>query len=383
MHRLAAKSFWALLAVSCATETSAPPGQSLDLDSQDVDAAPPTDDAPNASDVCAHTVAPASLLPSNLLFVIDRSGSMNCNLPEDGQSSDECARSPLPRSKELPTKWALTRAALNDTLDALARWPSMHAGLSLFPERGGTCSVLATPRIAIAPLGDSQRQTIDDELAGVEPEGDTPLAGAAILGFAHVYEQLVSGALQGPSQLVILTDGSETCKPDELEKLVLEDVPNAYRKLGVRTFVIGAPGSESARALLSRMAIQGGTARSEACLAGPEDTTGDCHFDMTTTDDFSADLLSALAVIRGEIIPCELPLPQPGSGQMLNLTEVNVSLDGEAIPRDDSDCGSQDLSGWQYTEDLERLRLCGRSCNDAQRPGASVRVTLGCPTIPR
>ena len=58
--------------------------------------------------------------------------------------------------------------------------------------------------------------------------------------------------------MILLTDGSETCAPSVLAPLVDTDVPNA-RLFDIRTFVIGAPGSEQARRLLSRVAFEGGT----------------------------------------------------------------------------------------------------------------------------
>src|SRR5262245_1583638 len=44
----------------------------------------------SSGDACASSIVNGTLIPSSLLFVVDRSGSMNCNLPVDGQSTAEC-----------------------------------------------------------------------------------------------------------------------------------------------------------------------------------------------------------------------------------------------------------------------------------------------------
>ena len=49
-----------------------------------------------APDACAVFKATSELVPANLLLVIDRSGSMTCNLPRDGQTTANATRSPRP-----------------------------------------------------------------------------------------------------------------------------------------------------------------------------------------------------------------------------------------------------------------------------------------------
>src|SRR5262249_27388336 len=160
-------------------------------------------------------------------------------------------------------------------------------------------------------------------LNAVEPSGETPLAGATILSYQHLDQLLEAADLKGNQFVVLLTDGAETCKVDELPKLVSEDVPNA-RLLNIRTFVIGAPGIEQARARLSQMAWEGGTASSQDCdHAGDEPDEGDCHFDMTTSTDFAADLNKALKEIaQTKILSCEFDVPKNDSGQGVDLGKV-------------------------------------------------------------
>ena len=87
-------------------------------------------------------------------------------------------------------------------------------------------------------------------------------------------------------------------------------IPEAASALarGMKTFVIGSPGSEDARRSLSQMAEAGGTA-TEGCSH-----TGSpfyCHFDMTEEADFAVALRDALASISGLALSCAYDIPSP------------------------------------------------------------------------
>ena len=81
---------------------------------------------------------------------------------------------------------------------------------------------------------------------------------------------------------------------------------------GVRTFVIGSPGSEGARESLSRMAEAGGTAQANCSHRGPNY----CHFDMTQQSDLAAGLDQALSAIAGLALGCSYDIPQPPLGAL-------------------------------------------------------------------
>jgi hypothetical protein len=149
----------------------------------------------------------------------------------------------------------------------------------------------------------------------------------------------------------------------------------------IRTFVIGAPGSEPARVTLSKIAKQGGTAP-EGC----DPSGGKCHFDMTEQSDFSASLTKALAEIAGQAVTCELPLPA-SKDKDFDPKLVNViyssgdSRDAQLIP-EDTRTGCDTAQGWQYNEDVTRIRLCGSICTEVRtNPKARVDVILGCPVV--
>lgn len=334
---------------------------------------------------CAKTTASAELVPTNFLFVIDASGSMNCNVPDgDVALAARCARFPIKEDPARPSKWEVTLAALAASLASLVDKPQVSAGLMLFP-RGSECGVNAEPDVPVATLDAAQLASIQEALEKTSPQGETPIAGATILSYGHIAQRLVAGALSGNSVVILLTDGVETCAPSVLESLLSRDVPNA-RLFDIRTFVIGAPGSEAARSLLSEVAWQGGTAAEEACShAAPEPSTGNCHLDMTTSRNFEAELAAAMnSIANTEAISCEIAVPVNPSGGGVDLDRVNVTFtpttgESETIVNDAAVCAS--ANGWQYSADRSRIVLCGDACSRVRSEDGELKVVLGCPTV--
>jgi hypothetical protein len=252
--------------------------------------------------------------------------------------------------------------------------------LTLFPKAGSRCAVSARPDVAISLLNADTEQRLAGLLKTVVPGGETPLAGATILSYAYLLEELQGQQIDGETFAILVTDGYETCKPAEIPKLLEVDVPNARDGLHVRTFVIGAPGSDDGRALLSELAVAGGTELRGDCTYGPTEADGDCHYDMTRSLDFSRDLIAALARINAEVMACSVDIPTAPGGGPVNLQEVNVSVNGISHPMvAEGDCSTSD--GWRYSSDYSTIQLCGDTCRAAKRQGAEVTVILGCPTV--
>src|SRR5689334_16265450 len=83
----------------------------------------------NDSGGCASSTVKAELIPANMLFVIDRSGSMNCNLPPITSSSD-CEAKPERVDASRPSKWEIIRDALKSAFASLPSTAS--AGIAYF-----------------------------------------------------------------------------------------------------------------------------------------------------------------------------------------------------------------------------------------------------------
>jgi hypothetical protein len=336
-------------------------------------------------DGCATATARAELLASNVLFVVDRSSSMICN-PPPTTSSVVCEQDSLRADPAAPSKWEIVRSALKN---AIATLPSATlAGLSYF-SNDDSCGVHSLPSVAIAELTPVQRSAIDVSLANVKPSGATPLVGATILAYHHLHGAALEGRLRGNKFVVLLTDGeqSEMCSDtarcngaQQCTALIESEVRKAAGPgVGIKTFVIGAPGSEPARRVLSQMAELGGTAPANCSVE-----QGTCHFDMTRRPEFGVALSEALASIAGRTLSCELPIPAAGSVEVdpRRLNVVYSPGDGRApqvVLKDDRMPCDAGASGWQYSEDASRIRLCGSACDRVrQDAGARVDVVLGC-----
>ncbi|MGD8858595.1 MAG: VWA domain-containing protein [Myxococcales bacterium] len=347
--------------------------------------------APNVDAIfetgCATESMQSQLLPSNLLFVLDRSASMACNPPPTTESA-ECESDPVRADPALPSKWEIVRGAV---LDAIRSLPSStNVGISYF-SNDNACGVQSNPSVPLSALNGAQLATIDASLSNIEPEGATPLVGATVLAYKYLHEQALAQEIRGKKYVVLLTDGeqSEPCYDADrcdgasscTDLLVNEEVAKAAGPgVHIATFVIGAPGSEPSRSVLSQIALVGGTAPSDC-----EASAGNCHFDMTTVPAFDEALEETLQQIAGRTaLTCELPAPTAEDGRV-DPSRVNVVYSPtfgtpEVIAQDDTAPCRAGADGWQYNEDETQIRLCGPICDRVRRDRAGrVDVVLGCP----
>lgn len=287
------------------------------------------------------------------------------------------------------TKLEDTRAALQAVLDTLP--PTTAIGFSNYPnvvyEEGGTCYD-GNDGVLLDLLGPDDSEHRDDlrrALDETEPNGGTPTH----MGYLHALELVQAANLPGQRYVLIITDGTPTyglaCSGTGMSAvptpgLVLE-AAKAYEEEGIRTFVVGSPGSEDALEPLSQMATNGGTAREGCSDLGPVY----CHFDMTQSDNFQEDLRNALVAIVGQALSCEYEVPDPPNGQLLDLDLVNVLFtDGEgdrhALGRNPDGEGCEE--GWYYSDDETRVVLCDDTCDLVRSDtGARLDVVFGCETV--
>ncbi|MCA9639282.1 MAG: hypothetical protein KC492_01275, partial [Myxococcales bacterium] len=141
----------------------------------------------NPDSGCATNTQTGDRVPANMLFVIDRSGSMNCN-PPPTQTSAQCESAPQKQNQSLNSKWEDTRIALEAALDQLQTQPNIGVGVNMFP-RDDSCSVTGTPNIQVGSLDTTQLSGIKAFFGTVDPAGRTPLAGATILSYNHLLQQ--------------------------------------------------------------------------------------------------------------------------------------------------------------------------------------------------
>jgi hypothetical protein len=192
------------------------------------------DDA-GAADAASPSVALEG--PTTVLVVLDKSGSMG-----EGWSDGE-------------TRWTAANKAL---IAALApAQAQLTIGALLFPQPDG-CLVaeLTEPgQFAFAP----GPQFIDRWKATIERNGvsgSTPLERSLRAADQAITQR--ASPLEQTFLVLVITDGEPTCD-DDLE--ALEALPAAWLLRGVKTHVMGLPGSELAAQLLDRIAKAGGSER--------------------------------------------------------------------------------------------------------------------------
>lgn len=332
---------------------------------------------------CAESEETADLVPANLLFVVDKSGSMNCNPPP----IDDTCDNPVKVDEGELSKWEITQDALtgdSGALQVLAGQAGVSVGLINFP-LDDNCEVVASGEttVPIAQLDDEQLTALQEGL-NVVADGQTPLAGAAIRGLEALRLGIHAGDLSGDNYLVVMTDGVETCQVAALDDL-LTFVEEAEKYYGIRTYAIGAPGSEGSRALLSQIAILGGTRKTDDCADTPTEASESCHIDLTESTDFEADLGAEFqGITEATTQTCEYDVPQ---NALIDRNKVNVEYTPSGGQKDlvvqdppgpgDEQC--EGAEGWQYTADGTQIVLCGEICEEVlSDPGAKVRVVFGC-----
>ena len=322
---------------------------------------------------CETASAFADPLPSTLLLQVDTSGSMNC-----AATAASCAvgdPTPAPDDSRYDVFLSVLSEALASLPDA-TRVGAMHYPVTFSCARDEAL-------VDVGPLA-TTRAPIASALRAITPEGITPTRDAVTFALGR----LRASSADEARYLVLATDGAATvclgcdaaCSWEAMDRdhaALVEDVRRAAADDGIRTFVIGVPGSASYRGVLSRMASAAGSARPGCSDAGPLY----CHYDLTDPSlDFATALREVLGEIGESVLSCEYTIP-PNPDGAFDATKVNVRLvddagDTTTIPRDPSRA-----DGWDYTDDGARILLHGPACERAQslRMGR-IDVLFGCPT---
>jgi hypothetical protein len=326
-------------------------------------------------------------VPGTLLVVLDRSGSM----------SDAAGGT---------TKWDATVAAINSMITGATG--DMNIGLLSFPlgaykddallpfcmldpasnpncpqilADGGCSDVGMTADVPLAPLNQSGGP-MASWLSQNSPNGNTP----TLFALKHGYSIVQDFAAQGPRYVLLMTDGIPTTHrpamfvfPEmftlcgDLSTIEAEVAAAAVASPAVGTFVIGSPGSESAKEFLSQLAINGNTAKSSTCSA----VAGDCHYQIGSAN-FQQELADVLDQITGTISSCIFDLP---SGEEIDPNKVNIVIETpEGKVEIFKDPTHQD--GWDYTDASQtQVQLFGPACElYKQQKGNKVIIVLGCVT---
>jgi len=384
----------------------------------------PVPDAPldpfDSSMACGRAVIESTRLPGSLLFVFDRSGSMNA-APAGGSGP--------------PTRWSIAGGAIMAALDASP--DETNVGMLLFPPEGSMCNVVLgadVPQVPIGPLSTTRAQ-VARELERVPDGPATSIFEALRSGWEH----LADLGARGERAVVLVTDGRENCAPERRTR-AFEQAASELEMNGHRTFVVGLTQSNSD---LSTLAFNGGTPRNETCLAecttpacevdvdvpcpdtgaacatfpdgepGGSRTAGFCgcltsadcpapmtcelvegesvcvgspnccHYDAVAGS-FDADFRAALAAIAEEVVDtCVFDLPRGDEPGLFDPTQVNVRVTiGTEDPSTIGRSSDPAVSSWEYTDDEQTsIVIQGPLCDDLRSGTATVEIVLGCPTV--
>lgn len=336
------------------------------------------------ANACDGWAAEPESKPAVLEFVVDTSLSMN----EVPGATNQPGR-PGMQAATGPTKWQSTRDALKSVIQTLP--DTIAAGLLFYPNMANQArSQPASPdtcvntRAGIAPalLTAAQKSNLIAALDATSPNGWTPTDAAYQYAFQTA---LVPSQLPGDKYVLLITDGQPTLRGDctsagngqgagitPVESQPIVDHVAAALGKGVRTFLIGSPGSEGGRAWMSEAAIVGGTAAAGCKVMGPPY----CHLDMTTASDFGAALKAGLNKVTGSIA-CTYDIPDPGQGQvidheLINLVVTTATGTQLVLPDSDADC----TEGWRIAGN--QVVLCEGTCSRVQREGDSIQLLFGC-----
>jgi hypothetical protein len=334
---------------------------------------------------CGNLVLDLEQEPNNLYFIVDRSGSMAESL-EGGTYS----------------KYEHARIAMAEVLRLIGH--RVRFGAAVFPGLANNDDC--------APGGEIFRTRRGDYPECIPEDGEGPvlaelLTALAVVGTgagtptAATLERVtpVITQLEGTTSVILLTDGAPNCNPDAsctaadctltVDRVMLDDgrvcsetynccdpdnLPDgnlmcidtepteaAVQNLadaGIRTYVVGMPGSEAYAAHLSRLAEVGGTARESNPRYYPVGNT--------------AELTETLrGIVERVALSCDIPLvsPPPDPGQ------VNVCFDGFTLEFDAVD-------GWSWLDDNHTaIRINGAECEVLKSGSVQyVQVEYGCPT---
>lgn len=343
------------------------------------------DGPPNldAGGLCGNQIIPAVENRPNLYFVLDRSGSMADLLPGS-----------------IYNKYVNARIALRDLLLAVGH--RVQYGAAVFPAPGASPAGCA-PGAEVFPTrtGDPPSYAAQGKvgpvlssllarLAKYSPDGGTPVSSTltaltpTLLGLpGQTYVILAtdgapncnSAASCGPDQCMLNMAGSvigtqacdasfNCCDPANVKdgELQCVDAPASVaavqklRDAGVKTYVIGMPGSELYSSVLDSLAVAGGEPRA----------TSPHYYPVKNTSELT-DTLKAIGI--NVAISCDISLdsapPDPGL--------VNVYFDQQLVP-------SNPDNGWVWT-DSTSIELRGSACDDLLSGAVlQVQIVAGCPT---
>jgi hypothetical protein len=301
---------------------------------------------------CASSFVQAHASPLMLVFMFDRSDSMN-----DLESTDGGAK---------VSKWNACVSGIGAFFDDPTS-SGIFASLQFFM-LADECNVdgYAMPQVPMTAL---PSPVFDQTFAATTASGETPTVPA--LEGALAYAKQTEAAHPGAKVAVVfVTDGEPNgCKSTIADAADAAATAQGDAGAGIATYVIGIGKVKS----LDAIAMGGGTGKA---------------FIVSTSDpqQTAIDFRAALGAIRGSSLGCEYPIPSPPAGMTLDYGAVNViftpSAGSPATLPYDKGCAAD--SGWQYDDEQNptRIEICPTQCGAIEGDSeGSIGVQFGCATV--
>jgi len=318
---------------------------------------------------CGEPPRTLSLLPPDVLILLDRSGSMNNDVTDSPCLGDGGISIPANGACGASSKWAVVTSALNQVVaesDTAVNW-----GLKFFPDVGdSSCTAGGAPAVSIGP---AHGTAIASAIAGqttaegaVLGSNGTPTNGGETS--AAAYLNTLTDA--NPRFILLATDGLPTCATGGVTGSMSNDSAGAISAVraafesGIPTFVVGiATAGGVADETLSQMASAGGYPRS----GSPS------YYPVSTTQELTATLTGLVASVSAS---CMFALgPPPTNDGLTSWDSITIFADGVPLTRD-----TTHKSGWDYADASHAtITVVGRTCDDVKNGVVqSVSVTFKC-----
>ena len=342
-------------------ETTNNPVTSLDTSS--------TSGSESGGPPCKEIMATLQPIPPNIMFVLDKSGSMVA-MPNGYWDGDAD-----PNTPDI-TRWNSLYQVVQDI--ANANDSKINFGANLFPSKAaqsvynaGACPVLSDPEVPVAANNAANILAAIPSAMDITIKGGTPSAAGVATALTHL-KSINDGA---PKAIFLVTDGAANCfsmAMTEMQRFESYDdslhtiVNDAFMVDGIPTYVIGIdidnmvtsnmqdgnPNGINPFEKLNELATLGGK---------PKGDPNEKFYNAVN----QLELQAALDVIVSDALSCVIPLEsEPGFPD-----ETEVKIGGIKVPKV-MDCAVE--NGWVYTNPdgpYDAIELCGTACTDLKQSG--------------
>jgi len=294
---------------------------------------------------CQVEETPIEPIPSDVLFVLDKSGSMSMEL------WDHDANLQTPNITRWKSLHAVVEAVVTDfdhQLNFGAKlYPKIDAGSYI---NQGACEI--TPGIEV-PVAANNAETLLQGIPSAEFEvlGGTPSFQALSESYKYL-ETLMTGL---DAAVIFITDGEISC--DNPPAAAIAAISDAWDNSQIPTYVVGVDVDAQTSSQLNSFALAG----------GKQLNNGQYKFYQATDQ---VELQAAMQSILDDTISCVLPVePEPAYPELFQVWIDNAEV------QEIGDCAQED--GWRWTQDHTEIELCGQSCQDLKH-GEGIEAKYFC-----